>query len=83
MNIITIRDLIAAGCGALLYAVLSEIFRRLAMKIRRQRRKWYKASPEYRNRQDMLRKESREKMSRIMAETADPWAAPVKEVGRQ
>lgn len=48
----------------------------IAGNVRRQLRKWRKASPEYKRYQLALYQQGREKMSRIMRETDDPWAAP-------
>lgn len=75
-SFLNIHSLLCAVGGAVLYAVLSEAIRRLVRQIRRQHRKWYKASQEYRNYQAMLRQQGRDKLSAIMAETNDPWAAP-------
>lgn len=74
------HNLACSAIGAAIYAVLSEIIRRLARQIRHQRRKHYKASPEYRNYQAMLRQQGRDRLAHILAETRDPWAAPSKAV---
>ena len=58
--------------------VADELGHIVARHIRRQLRKWYKASPEYRNRQALLRQQGRDKLSAIMVETDDPWAAPAR-----
>ena len=71
-----IHSLICAVGGAVVYALLSAAVRRAAMQVRRQLRKWRKASPEYKRYQLALYQQGREKMSRIMRETDDPWAAP-------
>ena len=76
LTALTLHDLACSAIGAAVYALLSTIFSRLARQIRRQRHKWYKSSPEYRNRQALLRRQSRERMSAIMAETDDPWVKP-------
>lgn len=82
ISLFTAHNVACACVGALVYAIVSALISRLARAVRHQRRKWYKASPEYRNRQEMLRREGREKLASIMAETADPWSAPVREVRR-
>lgn len=63
--------------------VADELGHIVARHVRRQLRKWYKASPEYRNRQAMLRMAGREKMASIMAETDEPWEAPWREAARR
>lgn len=79
INLFTVHNILCACVGALLYAIISALISRLDRQIRRQLRKWYKASPEYRNRQEMLRREGRDKLSAIMVETDDPWSAPVQQ----
>lgn len=77
LSALTLHNLLCACIGAAVYAILSALFSRLDRQIRHQLRKWEKASPEYRNRQRLLRQQSRERMERILAETNDPWAAPM------
>lgn len=67
-----LHTIIPFATGAGTYALGSTAVR----SIRRRCKKHYLASQEYRNRQALLRQQSREKMSAIMAETNDPWAAP-------
>ena len=76
LSAMTLHNILCACVGAVIYAVLSGAIRRLARQIRHQRRKWYKASAEYRNLQELLRQQGRDKLSAIMAETNDPWSAP-------
>lgn len=77
LSALTLHNLLCACIGAAVYAILSALFSRLDRQIRHQLRKWEKASPEYRNRQRLLRQQSRERMERILAQTNDPWAAPM------
>ena len=79
LNLFTVHNILCACVGALVYAIVSALIARLDRQIRRQLRKWEKASPEYRNRQAMLRQQGRDKLSAIMAETDDPWSAPVQQ----